>query len=599
MLGRILLPSIFVLLSYGFWASSSFQDISAGVALFLFGMFCMEQGLKIFGGSGLQRVLAASTDRLWKSLSFGIVTTTLMQSSSLVSVLTISFLSAQLIGLVQGIGIVFGANLGTTTGAWIVAGFGLKVKISAYAMPILVFGVILLNRTSERSKGVGWVLIGIGFLFLGIHFMKEGFASYADTIDLTKYAIPGLAGLLIFTLVGIVATVVMQSSHATMTLIITALAASQITYENALALAIGANVGTTVTAVLGSLSANASGKRLAAAHLIFNVVTGLVALVLIHPLQWAVNGISDSVGIAQDNYTLKLAVFHTLFNLLGVLLMIPMIQKMADFLEQRFREETGDFDRPRYLSSSALEVPAVALHAGIRETEHLFRNAQTLIAHGVCLKRSLINSDEDLLSLIEPRGTVIPIDIDDIYSKTIRDLYGDLITFLSKAQVRATPELAPAFGNLRRANTEAVKAIKAVKHLHKNLLLYMRSDNEHLRREYNRFRVRTGSVIRELQALYDTDDASLRLLALDQIKVGVLYGEQITQQNIDTLISSGKINANLATSLINDSNYTKIIVDALVDMTEAWNKALLSDDTLEDILSLQPEEIESIAGQVH
>ena len=235
MLGRILLPSIFVLLSYGFWASSAFQDISAGVALFLFGMFCMEQGLKVFGGSGLQRVLAASTDRLWKSLTFGIVTTTLMQSSSLVSVLTISFLSAQLIGLVQGMGIVFGANLGTTTGAWIVAGFGLKVKISAYAMPILVFGVILLNRASDRSKGVGWVLIGIGFLFLGIHFMKEGFASYAETIDLTEYAIPGLAGLLIFTLVGIVATVVMQSSHATMTLIITALSASQITYEHALA----------------------------------------------------------------------------------------------------------------------------------------------------------------------------------------------------------------------------------------------------------------------------------------------------------------------------------------------------------------------------
>ncbi len=558
-----------------------------------------EGGLRIFGGSSLQQVLAASTDRLWKSLTFGIVTTTLMQSSSLVSVLTISFLSAQLIGLVQGIGIVFGANLGTTTGAWIVAGFGLKVKISAYAMPILVFGVILLNRASDRSKGVGWVLIGIGFLFLGIHFMKEGFASYAETIDLTEYAIPGLAGLLIFTLVGIVATVVMQSSHATMTLIITALSASQITYENALALAIGANVGTTVTAVLGSLSANASGKRLAAAHLIFNLVTGIVALALIHPLQWAVDAISHFVGIASDNYALKLAVFHTLFNMLGIILMIPMIQRMADFLEKRFRQETGDFDRPRYLSNSALEVPAVALHAGVHETEHLFKNARTLIAHGVCLKRSLIKSDEDLQALIEPRGTVIPIDIDDIYDKTIRDLYGAIITFLSKAQVGATPELSPAFANLRLANTEAVKAIKAVKHLHKNLVLYMRSDNVHLRREYNRFRVRVGTVMRELQALDGTEDASLRLLALDQIRVGALYGEQTTQENIEVLIGGGRIGANLATSLINDSNYTKIIVDALVQMTEAWNKAILSDNSLEDVLSLQPEELESIAGHVH
>ncbi len=155
MLGRIFLPTIFLVLAYGFWVSSSFKDIAAGVALFLFGMLCMEQGFKAFSGGTLQRLLGASTDRLWKSLSFGVVSTTLMQSSSLVSVITISFLSAEMIGLAQGIGIIFGANLGTTTGAWIVAGFGLKVKISAYAMPILVFGVLFLMQASARIKGLG------------------------------------------------------------------------------------------------------------------------------------------------------------------------------------------------------------------------------------------------------------------------------------------------------------------------------------------------------------------------------------------------------------------------------------------------------------
>jgi phosphate:Na+ symporter len=599
MLGRILLPSIFILLAYGFWASSSFQDISAGVALFLFGMFCMEQGFKIFSGSGLQELLAASTNRLWKSLGFGLVATTLMQSSSLVSVLTISFLSAQLIGLAQGIGIIFGANLGTTTGAWIVAGFGLKVKISAYAMPLLVFGVILLNRASDRSKGTGWILIGVAFLFLGIHFMKEGFDAYAQTIELTQYAIPGIAGLLIFTLVGILATVVMQSSHATMTLIITALAASQITYENALALAIGANVGTTVTAVLGALGANISGKRLAAAHLIFNLVTGVVALVLILPLQLVVNAVSDAVGIAADNYTLKLAVFHTLFNLLGVLLMLPMIDRMVAFLEKNLRQDANGYDTPRYLSSLALEVPAVALHAGIQETEHLFNNAKTLIAHGACLKRSMIAGSEDLQSLIEPRGDVIPIDIDDSYNKMIRDIHGNTITFLSKAQARATEEFSPAFNKLAKANNEAVEAIKAVKHLRKNLVRHMRSDNAQLRHEYNRFRVRIASVLRDLRALDATDDASLRLLALDEIKVQARNAQRETQQNIDGLIRAGSVSTDLATSLVNDSNYTKIVVDSLIDMTKAWNKAILSDDNLEEILSLDPEEIEAIARQVH
>ena len=131
MLRKILLPTIFVILGYGFWISPDFKTIAAGVSIFLFGMLSLEQGFQAFAGGTLERILKNTTDKLWKSLSFGIVSTTLMQSSSLVSVITISFLSAGLIDLFSGVGIIFGANIGTTTGAWLVAGFGLKVKISA------------------------------------------------------------------------------------------------------------------------------------------------------------------------------------------------------------------------------------------------------------------------------------------------------------------------------------------------------------------------------------------------------------------------------------------------------------------------------------
>lgn len=241
MIRKILLPVIFAILAYGFWLSPDFKEIAAGVAIFLFGMIALEEGFKAFSGGLLENLLRRTTDNLWKSLSFGTITTTIMQSSSLVSVLTISFLSAGLIDLAAGIGIIFGANIGTTTGAWLVAGLGLKVKISAYAMPMLVFGVILIFQKSQSLKGIGYVLAGLGFLFLGIHHMKEGFEAFKETIDLEAYAVPGFTGLLIFTLIGVAATVIMQSSHATLVLIITALAAQQVTYENALALAIGAD----------------------------------------------------------------------------------------------------------------------------------------------------------------------------------------------------------------------------------------------------------------------------------------------------------------------------------------------------------------------
>ena len=153
MIRRIVLPVIFAILVYGFWISPDFKEVAAGVSIFLFGMLFLEEGFKAFTGGLLEKILKSTTDRLWKAISFGIVSTTIMQSSSLVSVITISFLSAELIALAAGIGIIFGANIGTTTGAWLIAGFGLKVKISAYAMPMLVFGIVLVFQNSKRAQG--------------------------------------------------------------------------------------------------------------------------------------------------------------------------------------------------------------------------------------------------------------------------------------------------------------------------------------------------------------------------------------------------------------------------------------------------------------
>lgn len=596
MLVRIAFPSIFLMLAYGFWASSSFKDLAAGVALFLFGMLCMEQGFKVFSSGTLQRILRASTDKLWKSLSFGAISTALMQSSSLVSVIAISFLSAEMIGLAQGIGIIFGANLGTTTGAWIVAGFGLKVKISAYAMPMLVFGVLFLMQSSARFKGLGWILVGIGFLFLGIHFMKDGFSSYAQYIDLTQYALSGIKGLLVFTLLGVMATVVMQSSHATLTLTITALAAGQLTYENALALAIGANIGTTITALLGSISANVSGKRLAAAHLIFNLVTGVVALVMIKPLLHSVEFISGAVGIAADDYTMKLAVFHTMFNVLGVVMMLPFIKTMVRWLESRLKGVSVQYDQPRYISEASLELPEVALQAVFKETLHLFDNAFSLIAHGVDLRRSTVKGDQNLQELLEIPAEIIDIDLDDQYSRMVKDIYSANIEFISRAQAAAPSEFASRFSALRRANMDIVLAIKATKHLRKNLHVYSHGTDENMRREYNRFRIRVGSVLREIGSLREQDDPVVTLLSLDQIRVEALDADKQAFQIVDKLIRQGAVTSQKATSLINDGAYTRELVTSLLAVAQAITQANMpSGEGLGDKMSLQIEDIAQIA----
>ena len=169
----------------------NFKTIAAGVAILLFGMIMLEEGFKVFTKGPLQNILKKATDKLYKSISLGALVTAFIQSSSLVSVITISFISAGLISLAGGIGLIFGANIGTTATAWLVAGFGLKIKISALAMPMLIFGIIFSFQKKPSVKGIGNILAGLGFFFLGIYYMKEGFDVFKEYIDLTQYAVSG------------------------------------------------------------------------------------------------------------------------------------------------------------------------------------------------------------------------------------------------------------------------------------------------------------------------------------------------------------------------------------------------------------------------
>ena len=598
-LRKVILPSILLVLAYGFWVSPDFKEIAAGVAIFLFGMLALEEGFRAFTGGVLEKILKKTTNKLWKSLSFGVVSTTIMQSSSLVSVITISFLGAGLIGLSQGIGIIFGANLGTTTGAWLVAGLGLKVKISAYAMPMLVFGVILIFQKSRHIKGIGYILTGLGFLFLGIHHMKEGFETFKSAIDLAEYAVTGYLGLFLFTLIGIFATVVMQSSHATLVLIITALAAQQISYENALALAIGANVGTTITAILGALSSNEAGKRLAGAHLIFNVTTGLIAIAFIHQLLVAVDVISAYVGIGETDYTLKLAVFHTLFNLIGILVMIPFINHLVRFLERAIKSEPDHYARPKYLNESALEFGDTALEALRMETSRVYAKATGIIAKGLSLDKELIFSDEKLKKVIKEHDKAIEYDIDDVYEHEIKSLCSAILDFTNQFS-SADPVIARQISRIRLANQSILIALKDVKHLQKNMLLYIESDNADISSEYNRLRQRIAKVMRRLEKIKSKGEVSTSILSLDALKLTLEKNMALLHERLDKLIRNGHVSAEMAISLMNDSNYAYSIIHNLIQINHNYLKSEEGSETeAEHMIALNRAEIGSVLAGSH
>jgi len=564
--------SFLIALAIVLFFNPNFKTIAAGVAILLFGMIMLEEGFRVFTKGPLQNILKKATDKLYKSISIGAAVTALIQSSSLVSVITISFISAGLISLAGGIGLIFGANIGTTATAWLVAGFGLKIKISALAMPMLVFGIIFSFQKKASLKGIGNVLAGLGFFFLGVHYMKEGFDVFKEYIDLTQYAVSGFLGVVIYTGIGILITTILQSSSATLALILTALAAGQIEYENALALAIGANVGTTITAVLGSVSSNSSGKRLAGAHLIFNFITGLVALVFIYPLADMVNYLSVIFGITANDFTLKLALFHTIFNIIGVIIMIPFIKKLEKFLLKFFIEkEEKDVSEPKFLNESVLKFPAAIISALIKESKYLYkRSIYKIVAHGLNIHREDIKSDEKIKNIIKESHEDIEIDIDELYYSKVKTIYGEILKYATTAQsqLKLNKKENNRITEIIIANRRMVEIIRDVKELSKNVSTFLDSDNKYISKEYDKFRKKIGKVLRVIYLFRTQDDKEQYYTKLLMLKKEAKVAIHRSNRSINKLIRDNLITVKMASSLVNDNDNVNDIVRKLIQVAE-------------------------------
>ena len=593
----LLVPIIILLLGSALFLLGLYPNISmilGGVALFLIGMEYMEGGFKTFSGGLLERVLEKSTNNTPKAIATGFLATAIVQSSSLISIIVISFLSAELITLTSAVGVIFGSNIGTTTTAWLVSSFGLKIKISIYAMPMIVVGIFIpLLLKSNSWKGIASIFIGLGIIFLGIGYMKEGFETLKEGLDLAQYAMAGYTGIFVYVLIGAVATVAIQSSSATMAIIITALATGQIDYSNALALAIGANIGTTVTAALGALKSNENGKRLAVAHFIFNITTAVIAIAFIYQLADFVDYLSVLVGIGIENYTMKLALFHTIFNVIGVLTVSPFISVLVKYLTTLFIPKWLSKGKPKYLDDAVLELPSTALSAIIMETKHLYDNAFDIITHGLNLKKKNIISSMDLDEVVNDLHTHKTIDIDDFYNHWIKGIYSEIIDFSTKAQANMPPEYIEELYKIKLANRDIVEAVKGTKHLQKNLIKYSFSRNEYIKEQYDDIRKGLAELLRSINTIASTDEEDVISLLLSKAKIHTERYDIITNGTLDRLIRKGLITNTMATSLMNDSDYANSISKNLIAMAEVLFIDINSDlKKLHEDISVNDEDVD-------
>ena len=565
----------------------AFYEIGTGVAILLFGIMNLEQGFKIFTEGPLRKIIQRSTDKLYKSISVGVVSTALLNSSSLVSVLVISFISAGLISLKAGIGVVFGSNIGTTFTAWLVALFGLNFKISILAMPMIIFGVVFLFQKVNNIKGWGYVTLGLGFLFLGIHYLKTGFESLDYNMTFFGTTDLDFIGLLMFAGIGIALTVLLQSSAASLAIVLTALSVGQISYMEGLALAIGSNIGTTFTAILGSIASNFAGKRIALAHLIFNIITAIVALTFLSPISSLVDIICNGIGIADDNYTLKLAMFHSVFNVLGVALMTPWINKLIRFLEYAIKEKEPMEVKPKYLNDQVLQHPQIAIHALLQETEHMLDHTLEIIAHGLNTHRSDIFSVKKIGIILDSSRQAIAIDIDAEYMVRIKNIYSKIIKYATLIQhENLTPEEQEIISDIKRANRLIAEVIKDLQEFRHNLNQNLQSENEFIRNAYDKFRRRLLKIIRDLfvniiHFPYQKNPEAKTLHQMDQKQL-LMIRDNINEQRIKIssldndingivtdLIVKKLISSKQATSIINDSVYVTRIGKNLLDIMEA------------------------------
>ncbi|MEC7633877.1 MAG: Na/Pi symporter, partial [Pseudomonadota bacterium] len=283
------------------------------------------------------------------------------------TVASLGFVNAGLLSMRHALGIVYGANIGTTMTGWLVALVGFKLNIQAVALPMIGVGMILkLLKPNSRLASLGIAIAGFGLFFVGIDSLKTAFEGIVSTFDLSQFQASGIEGFLMYLVIGFIMTVLTQSSSASIALTITAATSGMVGIYAAGAMVIGANIGTTSTALFASIGATSSAKRVATAQVIFNVTTAIVAA-LVLPLLFAFINWITAVADLEAAPGITLAIFHTLFNLLGVALILPLNDWLTSFLERRFVSLEEKASKPKYLDKNIAQTPDLAVNALILE----------------------------------------------------------------------------------------------------------------------------------------------------------------------------------------------------------------------------------------
>lgn len=408
-----------------------FLKLIGSLGVFLYGMKLMSEALQKVAGDKMRHILAAMTSNRVKGVITGLLITTIIQSSSATTVMVVSFVNAGLLNLVESIGVIMGSNVGTTVTAWLISILGFKISMAEVSLPLIGLCLPLLFSNKRSRKSWGELIIGFGLLFIGLEFLKNSMPNLNENPEiftfLQNYTDMGYGSYILFMLIGTVLTILIQSSSATMALTLVMCANGWISYDIAASMVLGENIGTTITANLAAMVANTTAKRAAFAHFLFNVF-GVTWVLAIFPvfLKW-IEELSVFVGIGDPSTNIEavpmsLSLFHTVFNVSNVLLLIWFTKLIARLVTKIIptRESNEDVFKLKHIKIGLLSTPDASLFQAKQEIALYGKNTRDMfqqVAASLNMTSKDFEKQFDKLVKLEDESDKIEVEIADYLTK--------------------------------------------------------------------------------------------------------------------------------------------------------------------------------------
>lgn len=531
-----------------------FFKVIGGLGIFMFGMHHMSGSMQKLAGDKLKKILAVLTTNRFMAIIMGVFVTGMVQSSSVSTVMTIGFVNAQLMTLKQALGVILGANIGTTITGWI-----LVLQIGKYGLPMAgIAALLFLFCRTDRAKTRALSLMGLGMIFFGLELMSEGFKplrSMPEFIELFhRFQADTLGGVIAAACVGALMTAIVQSSSATLGITITLAVQGLIDYQTAVALVLGENVGTTITACLAAIGARANAKRAAYAHTIINIL-GVIWVTAIFGLYIKfLHNFADP----ETNVTKFIATAHTMFNVSNVIIFTPFIGVIANFLMKVVKDDDAIVDRVTHLDERMTDTPTVIIEQTKVEVLGMGKDIKTMMAH---LKNIIISTEgvnkevEEIITLEEKL---------DLVQKEISDVNFEIMTKgLEERYVDETRENLEVTDEYETVSDYLARISIAIKKLNDNDIILNNSKKETL----EQLHTRVEEFFDYVHKAYNNGSKDILVDAMQKsAEIKELY-KKARKEHMDR-VGENKMPAMLSTSYMDILNHYRRIKDHMVNVVE-------------------------------